>query len=62
LEAEWAHGRSEQVRKISPPTGIRPPDRPARNESLYRLSQPGLSIRTTVLLLLLLLVVVVVVK
>ena len=32
-------GRSGQVRKISPPpTGIRPPDRPARRQSLYRLS------------------------
>ena len=26
------------------PTGIRSPDRPARRESLYRLSHPGLSI------------------
>ena len=32
---------SEQVRKISPPTGIRSPNRPARSESLYRLSHPG---------------------
>jgi hypothetical protein len=31
-------GRSEQVRKMSPPTGIRSPDRPACSESLYRLS------------------------
>jgi len=30
--------RSGQVRKISSPTGIRSPDRPARNQSLYRLS------------------------
>jgi hypothetical protein len=30
-------GPSGQVRKISPPTGIRSPDRPARNQSLYRL-------------------------
>jgi hypothetical protein len=29
-------GRSEQVRKISPPTGMRSPDRPARSDSLYR--------------------------
>jgi hypothetical protein len=28
------------VRKISPPTGIRSPDRPARSQSLYRLSYP----------------------
>ena len=33
-------GRSGRVRKISPPTGIRSPDRPARSESLYRLSFP----------------------
>jgi hypothetical protein len=34
-------GRSRLVRKISPPTGIRSLDRPARSESLYRLSCPG---------------------
>ena len=34
-------GRSGRVRKISPTTGIRSPDRPARSESLYRLSYPG---------------------
>jgi hypothetical protein len=34
-------GRSGQVQKISPPTGIRSPDRPVRSESLYRLSYPG---------------------
>ena len=33
-------GRSEQVRKISPPTGIRSPNRPVRSQSLYRLSYP----------------------
>jgi len=33
--------RSGDVRKISPPTGIRSPDRPARSESLHRLSYPG---------------------
>ena len=33
-------GRSEEVRKISPPTGIRSPDRPARSQSLYPLSYP----------------------
>jgi hypothetical protein len=27
--------------KSRPPTGIQSPDRPARNESLYRLSYPG---------------------
>jgi hypothetical protein len=34
-------GWSGQVRKISPPTGIRSPDRPARRQSLYRLSYPA---------------------
>ena len=34
-------GRSGRVRKFSPPTGIRSPDRPARSESLYRLSYRG---------------------
>ena len=34
-------GRSGRVRKISSPTGIRSPDRPARSESLYRLGHPG---------------------
>ena len=34
-------GRSGRIRKISPPTGIRSPDRPARSESLYRLSYSG---------------------
>ena len=37
-EAGWAPGRSGRVRKISHATGIRSPDRPARSESLYRLS------------------------
>ena len=31
-------GRSGRVRKISPHTGIRAQDRPARSESLYRLT------------------------
>ena len=34
-------GRSGRVWKISPPTGIRSPDRPARSESLYGLSYPS---------------------
>ena len=34
-------GRFGRVRKISPPTGIRSPDHPARSESLHRLSYPG---------------------
>jgi len=44
-------GRSELVRKISPPpdTWIRSPDRPARTESLYRLSYPGPPVREEVL-------------
>ena len=33
--------RSGQVRKISSPTGIRSPDRPARSQSLYRLRYPA---------------------
>jgi hypothetical protein len=41
-EDEWGpQGRSGRVRKISPTTGIRSPDRPDRSESLYRLSYPG---------------------
>jgi len=34
-------GRSGRVRKLSPPTGIRSPGRPACNESLYRLNYPA---------------------
>ena len=34
-------GRSGQVRKISPPTGIRSPDRPASSQSLYPLHYPA---------------------
>jgi hypothetical protein len=34
-------GRSGRVRIISPPSGIRSPDRPASSASLYRLSYPG---------------------
>ena len=41
-EAGWAPGSSGQVRKISPPTGIRYPDCPARSQSLYRLSYPAI--------------------
>jgi hypothetical protein len=38
LEAGWTPG---PVRKNLAPTGIRSPDRPARSESLYRLSYRG---------------------
>ena len=34
-------GPSGQMWKISPPTLIRSPDRPARSQSLYRLSYPA---------------------
>ena len=37
----WPQGRSGQVRKISPLTGIRSLDRPALSQSLYRLRYPG---------------------
>ena len=37
---DGSHGLSGRERKTSPPSGIRSPDRPARNESLYRLSYP----------------------
>ena len=36
-----SQGRSGRGRKISHQTGIRSPDRPARSESLYRLSYRG---------------------
>jgi hypothetical protein len=35
-------GRFGRLLKISPPTGIQSPDRPARSESLYRLRYSGL--------------------
>ena len=38
-------GRSGRVWKISPPSGIRSPDRPTRSESLYGLSYPGPRLR-----------------
>jgi hypothetical protein len=38
---DGCQGRSEQMRKISPPTGIRSPDRPACSDSLYRMSYPA---------------------
>ena len=36
-----SQGRSGRVGKISSPTSVRYPDRPARSESLYRLSYAG---------------------
>jgi len=39
--AGWPQGQSHRMQKLSPPTGIRPPDRPRCTESLYRLSYPG---------------------
>ena len=41
--AGWVGPRAilEGAENLSPPTGIRFPDRSARNESLYRLSCPG---------------------
>ena len=38
-------GQSGQVRQISPPTGIRSPDHPARSQSLYRMSYVAHGIR-----------------
>ena len=40
-EAGWAPGSVWTGAEKHSPTGIRSPDRPARNESLYRLSYPG---------------------
>jgi hypothetical protein len=36
----WAQDPYGDVRKISPPIGIRSPDRPDGSDSLYRLSHP----------------------
>jgi hypothetical protein len=41
-EAGWAPGPVWTCAKILAPTGIRSPDRPARSQSLYRLSYPSL--------------------
>ena len=41
-EAGWAPGPVWMgAENLAPHTGIRSPDRPARSESLYRLSYPG---------------------
>jgi hypothetical protein len=42
VEIQDCFGR---VRQISPPTGIRSPERTARSDSLYQLSYPGLLTR-----------------
>ena len=41
LKAGWAPGPVWTGAENLAPTGIRFPDRPARSESLYRLSYPG---------------------
>jgi hypothetical protein len=40
-EAGWVPGTVWTRAENLAPTGIRSPDRPARSESLYRLSYPG---------------------
>ena len=40
-EAGWAPGPVWKVAENLAPTGVRSPDRPARSESLYRLSYRG---------------------
>jgi hypothetical protein len=40
-EAGWAPGPVRTAAENLTPTRIRSPDRPARSESLYRLSYPG---------------------
>jgi hypothetical protein len=40
-EAGWAPGPASTCAKNLFPTGIRSPDRPVRNQSLYRLSYPA---------------------
>jgi hypothetical protein len=47
----WPQGRSEQVQKISPPTGIRSLDHPARSQSLYRLCYPAQNFTSTFLII-----------
>ena len=41
LDPTYEHASSMMSQALQPPTGIRPPDRPYRSESLYRLSYPG---------------------
>ena len=40
-EGGWAPGPVWKGAENLAPTGIRPPDRPARSQSLYRLSYPA---------------------
>jgi len=40
-------GLDRRGKSRPPPIGIRSPDRPARSESLYRMSYPGLQITIT---------------
>ena len=44
-EAGWAPGTVWTGAENLAPTGVRSPDRPARSESLYRLSYPGPYVR-----------------
>ena len=43
------HGQAGRVRKSPHPTGIRSPDRPASNETLYGLSYPGSKVEAILL-------------
>jgi hypothetical protein len=47
-EAGWAPGLVWTFAKNLAPTGIRSPDRPARSQSLYRLSYPDITFTFTV--------------
>ena len=47
LEAGWASGPVWTGAENLAPTGIRSPDRPARRQSLYRLSYPALVMNCT---------------
>jgi hypothetical protein len=48
-EAGWAPEPVQTGAEIVAPTWIRSPDRPARSESLYRLSYPGSYLQSNVL-------------
>jgi hypothetical protein len=51
-ESGWASGQVWTCAKNLAPTGIRSPDRPARRQSLYRLSYPGPRLHVTNMLFL----------